>query len=92
MGWNTVSVHGSHPIMADLETDARFYFVHSYYVVCDHREQVLAETHYGADFASAVVKGNVVGVQFHPEKSHTFGMSLLRRFAALPAAVPDAQS
>ena len=81
MGWNTVQVCQPHPIFADMEADMRFYFVHSYHVVCAEARTVLAQTHYGYDFASAVAKENIVGVQFHPEKSHKFGMKLLRNFA-----------
>jgi glutamine amidotransferase len=81
MGWNTLRICQSHPIFADADEEPRFYFVHSYHVVCAGPQIVLAQTHYGYDFASAVVKDNVVGVQFHPEKSHKFGMKLLRNFA-----------
>jgi glutamine amidotransferase len=62
---------------------ARFYFVHSYHVACDREEDVAGWTSYGYDFASVVERGNVMGTQFHPEKSHRFGMALLRNFAAL---------
>ncbi len=62
----------------------RFYFVHSYHAVCDSPATVAAWTHYGGDFASAVQHGNIHAVQFHPEKSHRWGMKLLERFAALP--------
>lgn len=81
MGWNTLQVCQPHPIFADMEADMRFYFVHSYHVVCAEVRTVLAQTHHGYDFASAVAKENIVGVQFHPEKSHKFGMKLLRNFA-----------
>lgn len=83
MGWNTLSVCQPHPLFADLETENRFYFVHSYYVVCADQNNILAQTNYGFDFASAVVKNNIMGVQFHPEKSHKFGMRLLKSFAEL---------
>lgn len=81
MGWNMLQVCQPHPLFADLELENRFYFVHSYRVVCADRHNVLAETRYGFDFASAVVKDNIMGVQFHPEKSHRFGMCLLKNFA-----------
>ena len=81
MGWNTLQICRSHPLFTDLDVENRFYFVHSYYVDCADAPMVLARTHYGYDFASAVVKENIVGVQFHPEKSHKFGMKLLRNFA-----------
>ena len=81
MGWNSLSVRKPHPLFADLETENRFYFVHSYHVVCADMGNVLAHTNYGYDFASAVVKDNIMGVQFHPEKSHKFGMRLYKNFA-----------
>ena len=85
MGWNTIAVRRPHPILAGLEEGARFYFVHSYHVVCREPDVVLARTSYGMDFVSAVAAANVVGVQFHPEKSHRFGMQLYRNFANEPA-------
>jgi glutamine amidotransferase len=81
MGWNTLAVRQPHPLFADLEAENRFYFVHSYHVVCADQSNVLAQTNYGFDFASAVVKDNIMGVQFHPEKSHKFGMRLYKNFA-----------
>ena len=81
MGWNTLAVRQPHPLFADLEAENRFYFVHSYHVVCADMGNVLAQTNYGFDFASAVVKDNIMGVQFHPEKSHKFGMRLYKNFA-----------
>lgn len=81
MGWNSLTVKRPHPIFQNLEDQARFYFVHSFYVRCDSAEDVLATTVYGDEFASVIVKDNIIGTQFHPEKSHTFGMELLRNFA-----------
>ena len=81
MGWNALQICQSHPIFADADEEPRFYFVHSYHVVCADLQTVLAQTYYGYDFVSAVVKDNIVGLQFHPEKSHKFGMKLLRNFA-----------
>lgn len=81
MGWNTARATRNHPVF-DRELDQpRFYFVHSYYVRCDSRENVLTDTDYGHTFTSAVCRDNIVGVQFHPEKSHRFGMALLRNFS-----------
>lgn len=82
MGWNTVKVFRSHPLFERLEQEARFYHVHSYHVVCSTKE-ALAMTEYGYDFVSAVACENVFGVQFHPEKSHRFGMQLLKNFVEL---------
>lgn len=88
MGWNTLDWHAEHPVFAELPPHPRFYFVHAYHVVCRHERNVLARTTYGYPFASAVVEGNVVGMQFHPEKSHRFGMAVFRAFAALGADAP----
>ena len=81
MGWNTLRIHRPHPLLADLEADARFYFVHSYHLICNDPESALATTTYGYDFASVVAQDNILGAQFHPEKSHKFGMKLLKNFA-----------
>jgi glutamine amidotransferase len=81
MGWNRLTVCQPHPLFADIDAEIRFYFVHSYHVVCSDPDNVLAQTTYGFDFTSAVVKDNIMGVQFHPEKSHKFGMRLLKNFA-----------
>jgi imidazole glycerol-phosphate synthase subunit HisH len=83
MGWNQVSTIKQHPLAVNLGADARFYFVHSYYFQCDDPADALFKTHYGYDFASGVQRGNVMGVQFHPEKSHRFGMQLLKNFIGL---------
>jgi glutamine amidotransferase len=83
MGWNTLQPHRAHPIFAGLDAEARFYFVHSYHVLCENPENVLAQTIYGYPFASAVVQDNIIGLQFHPEKSHKFGMRVLKNFAEL---------
>jgi glutamine amidotransferase len=82
MGWNTIMVQRPHPLLSGLEQGARFYFVHSYHVVCQDPSVVLSRTGYGVDFVSAVARDNIVGVQFHPEKSHRFGMQVYRNFAS----------
>lgn len=81
MGWNTIDVCRPHPLFTDLDPLSRFYFVHSYYVRSYGSEAVLAETDYGMRFHSVLGKGNIMGAQFHPEKSHKYGMRLLRNFA-----------
>jgi len=81
MGWNAVAVNKPSVLFHEMHEEPRFYFVHSYHLVCDDEEDVLCRTHHGYDFASAVERGNVYGVQFHPEKSHKFGMKLLENFA-----------
>lgn len=82
MGWCHVKKAASdHPLFEKLSHDARFYFVHSYYLATTHTEDVLLTATYGIEFAAAVGKNNIVGVQFHPEKSHRFGKQLLGQFA-----------
>ncbi len=81
MGWNTVDPTRDDPLVGGLPEDSRFYFVHSYRVVPERREDELATTEYSVRFASMVRSGNVMGAQFHPEKSHAFGMSILKNFA-----------
>jgi imidazole glycerol-phosphate synthase subunit HisH len=83
MGWNTVCVKKDHPVVANAEVDLRFYFVHSYFLKCENDSDVLCTTDYGIEFVSAIARGNIVGVQFHPEKSHKFGMGLLKNFAGV---------
>lgn len=83
MGWNTVVPVKPSRLFADMYPDARFYFVHSFHVACRKEGDVLSRTRHGIDFASSLEKGNIRGVQFHPEKSHKFGMQLLKNFAEL---------
>lgn len=83
MGWNAVAPATDSPLARALPADARFYFVHSYHFEPHDAGHVLMRTTYGHEFASAVSRNNVYGVQFHPEKSHRFGMLLLQAFAAL---------
>jgi imidazole glycerol-phosphate synthase subunit HisH len=83
MGWNLVKVTQNSPLTAHFEKDFRFYFVHSYYVKADRQENAMLHTTYGLSFESGVQKDNIFGVQFHPEKSHRYGMNLFRNFAQL---------
>ena len=84
MGWNLVNYTTSplYANFAELE-EARFYFVHSYYYVCDDEKHISGTTQYGLLFTSSVQKYNVFGAQFHPEKSHKFGKLLLKNFAEI---------
>ena len=82
IGWEFVDIVKAHPMVDSLLTDPRFYFVHTYRVVCDHQTDVLLKSAYGdIEFTAAFARANVAGVQFHPEKSHKFGMQLLASFA-----------
>lgn len=80
MGWDIVKFKQDNPLISGLVGTQRYYFVHSYHAKCDMEENVLMTCDYGYEFAASVVKDNIMGVQFHPEKSHDFGMALLRNF------------
>ena len=80
-GMNMLEAKGL--ILNGLPGNQRYYFVHSYHAVCDDPSNVLMTCLYGYEFAAAVVKDNVIGVQFHPEKSHDFGLALLENFVKL---------
>jgi glutamine amidotransferase len=90
MGWDYVTAPRPHPLLARLGGDARYYFVHSYHVVCSEPQDCLLASDYGGiRFTAAMARGNMVGVQFHPEKSHRFGIALFRSFVSwAPAAQP----
>jgi glutamine amidotransferase len=83
MGWNDVAATSEQDLFNDLGASARFYFLHSYYFAPHDPADVLATADYGDRFACAVRRGNVYGVQFHPEKSHGWGVQLLKNFAGL---------
>ena len=80
MGWDIVEFAQTTPLVENLAGQQRYYFVHSYHAKCDAMENVLMTCDYGYKFAAAVCKDNIMGVQFHPEKSHDFGMALLKNF------------
>ncbi len=80
MGWDIVEFEQNKPLLQDIKGTQRYYFVHSYHAVCDTKENVLMTCDYGYTFAAAVCKGNIYGVQFHPEKSHDFGMRIFENF------------
>lgn len=86
MGWNVVRAwQADSPLLKGLynEDEVRFYFVHSYFVKATHKSDNLLSSEYGLTFDAAINRDNIFGVQFHPEKSHRFGMTLLKNFAEL---------
>ena len=83
MGWNDVVPLKNSKLFINLENNPLFYFLHSYYFSCSNEKDVLAVTDYGGNFVSAVNSDNVFGVQFHPEKSHQWGIQLLKNFGEL---------
>lgn len=80
MGWDIVEFKQKNSLLKNLQGQQRYYFVHSYHAKCDSKENILMTCDYGYEFAAAVVRENIIGVQFHPEKSHDFGMALLQNF------------
>lgn len=82
MGWNTIVLKKKCSLTDALPPEPRYYFVHSYHVECMDASDILATTFYGYEFVSAFQHDNIIGVQFHPEKSHKFGMAIMRNFIA----------
>ena len=83
MGWNSINPLNENPLLLGFNNESRFYFLHSYYFICNRTEEVIATTTYGIHYASALNKENIFGIQFHPEKSHSNGIQLLHNFANL---------
>lgn len=83
MGWSDITLANDCELWQNLPADPRFYFVHAYHFLFEERAEVTATSLYGYDFACAFKKGNVFGAQFHPEKSHKFGMKVLENFSKL---------
>ena len=83
MGWNDVHPLPGQEIFSGLETDSRFYFLHSFYFECQESSDIAAHSEYGIRFTSAIAHGSIHGIQFHPEKSHHYGTRLLKNFADL---------
>lgn len=81
MGWSDVKICKDDPIIDDMPLKGnRFYFVHSYYALCDNKNDILMTCEYGTEFTAAVSRDNIYGFQFHPEKSHKYGMELFENF------------
>lgn len=83
MGWNAMNPLKANPLLNGFTGESRFYFLHSYFFACSHAEDIIATTEYGVIFASAVNRKNIYGIQFHPEKSHSNGIQLLKNFSTL---------
>lgn len=83
MGWNDVNPTKTSQLFEGLENEALFYFLHSYYFQCNNTADILATAEYGGEFVCAVNHENIYGIQFHPEKSHHYGETLLHNFAKL---------
>jgi len=83
MGWNSVEIIHKHGLFKNIDPLEGFYFIHSYYICCNNNDDVATRTFYGFNFASSVIRNNIFGVQFHPEKSHENGVELLKNFALL---------
>ncbi len=82
MGWNEIGMKNEHVLFKGI-VEPRFYFVHSYYVEATQAKDIIATANYGLDYTCAFAKENIMGVQFHPEKSHRYGMQLLTNFSGL---------
>jgi glutamine amidotransferase len=80
LGWNDLKRRGDNPLFEGVPEDAAFYFAHSYYVDCREQDAIAATTEYGIEYVSSVRRGNLFGVQFHPEKSHANGLAVVANF------------
>jgi glutamine amidotransferase len=83
MGWNTINIVNPNVLISELSEEQRFYFVHSYHVVCDYSHNISATTNFGIDITAAINRNQIYGTQFHPEKSHRFGMRVIKQFLTL---------
>lgn len=83
MGWNRLHIRNPGALTAGITESSRFYFMHSYYYQCDDASDVVANCRYGLDFAAMIQRNNVMGTQFHPEKSHRFGLAMFEHFVQL---------
>jgi glutamine amidotransferase len=82
MGWNKITPVQKNILYNELNEN-KFYFVHSYHVVCNNEQNILATTEYSQKIVCSIIKKNIYGVQFHPEKSHKYGMKLLKNFSEI---------
>jgi len=87
MGWNSLKIEREHPFLAGIQSGTHVYFVHSYFARPEDEAAVLATTTYGTEFPSVVARGSVIGTQFHPEKSGTAGLQMLRNFVGIAGSI-----
>ena len=80
VGWNQINLRKSNAIFSKIPKDHDFYFTHSYHMICNDENDILATTNYGLDFVSMIKKDNIFGTQFHPEKSHEIGFEIIKNF------------
>ena len=80
MGWLDVKFQNEAPLFHNISEDSRFYFVHTYHLKCDNQKDIAVAAEYGYEFTAGVIQNNIMGMQFHPEKSHKYGMQLLKNF------------
>ena len=80
MGWLDVDVVNKSPLFESIEENSRFYFVHTYHIECNIQSDIAVRASYGYDFTAGFIKDNIMGMQFHPEKSHRFGLEFMRNF------------
>jgi len=83
MGWNNVISREEQGLFKEMQENKRFYFLHSYFFECNEDSNILGTTEYGLNFTCAIKKKNIMGVQFHPEKSHHFGVQLLKNYSEI---------
>jgi glutamine amidotransferase len=83
LGWNSIKIKKTHDLLGSISEEDGFYFLHSYYFHCHNEQNILATTFYGKEFVSVINNDHIYGVQFHPEKSHSNGIQLLKNFAEL---------
>ncbi len=83
VGWSGIKLRRPSELFANMSEEKKYYFTHSYHLVCGDKEDILAESEYGYAFVAAIQRGNIYGTQFHPEKSHKEGMKVLLNFCRL---------
>jgi glutamine amidotransferase len=80
MGWNSINFNKNHPIFNEIKEEEDFYFVHSYKINIKNNDFILAKTQYGSDITAVILKNNIIGTQFHPEKSQSAGIQFIKNF------------